>query len=254
MIAHQDFELAEQFVNIDFSFGYNQDGSTKDGKTVGKDLFHLEGIFLDLTDRTLSHPKVPYAHEDRGGKFANLVKEFGLGNRKVIWQPSELFNLDEYIEISIDHPESYQNFMNRNLFDHIDIDKFNIWFPHLVNDYDGMIDGLGGLDLTILGIGSNGHIAFNEPNSPFDSKTRIVDLDEQTIEDNARFFNSIDEVPTKAITMGLDTIMKSKEILLIAQGKKKLDIIQTAMFGDITEEIPASILQNHENLTILYCE
>ena len=117
-----------------------------------------------------------------------------------------------------------------------------------------MIDGLGGLDLTILGIGSNGHIAFNEPNSPFDSKTRIVDLDEQTIEDNARFFNSIDEVPTKAITMGLDTIMKSKEILLIAQGKKKLDIIQTAMFGDITEEIPASILQNHENLTILYCE
>ena len=98
IIAHQDFELAEQFVNLDFSFGYNQDGSTKDGKTVVTDLFHLEGIFLDLTDRTLSHPKVPYAHEDRGGKFANLVKEFGLGNRKVIWQPSELFNLDEYMD------------------------------------------------------------------------------------------------------------------------------------------------------------
>ena len=98
MVAHQDFELAEQFVNIDFSFGYNQDGSTKDGKTVGKDLFHLEGIFLDLTDRTLSHPKVPYAHEDRGGKFANLVKEFGFGNRKVIWQPSDLFDLDKYMD------------------------------------------------------------------------------------------------------------------------------------------------------------
>ena len=98
MIAHQDFELAEQFVNLDFSFGYNQDGSTKDGKTVGTDLFHLEGIFLDLTDRTLSHPKVPYAHEDRGGKFGDLVKEFGFGNRKVIWQPSELFDLDNYMD------------------------------------------------------------------------------------------------------------------------------------------------------------
>ena len=98
IIAHQDFELAEQFVNLDFSFGYNQDGSIKDGKIVGKYLFHMEGIFLDLTDRTLSHPKIPFAHEDRGGKFANLVKEFGFGNRKVIWQPSDLFNLDEYMD------------------------------------------------------------------------------------------------------------------------------------------------------------
>ena len=114
IIAHQDFELAEQFVNIDFSFGYNQDGSTKDGKTVGKDLFHLEGIFLDLTDRTLSHPKVPYAHEDRGGKFGDLVKEFGFGNRKVIWQPSELFNLDEYMG-TIWFPEQLE--MHHKAFD-----------------------------------------------------------------------------------------------------------------------------------------
>jgi len=170
------------------------------------------------------------------------------------WWNVTTFNLDEYIGISVDHHESYQNFMNRNLFDHIDIDRFNIWFPHLVKDYDDMIDGLGGLDLTILGIGTNGHIAFNEPGSPFNSQTRIVDLDKQTIEDNSRFFNSIEEVPTQAVTMGLDTIMKSREILLIAQGKKKLDIIKEAMFGDITEDIPASILQEHENLTILYCE
>ena len=98
MIAHQDFELAEQFVNLDFSFGYNKDGSIKDGETVGKYLFHMEGIFLDLTDRTLSHPRVPYAHEDRGGKFANVVREFGLSNRKVIWQPSDLFDLDAYMD------------------------------------------------------------------------------------------------------------------------------------------------------------
>ena len=98
MVAHQDFELAEQFMNLDFSFGYNKDGSIKDGEIVGKYLFHMEGIFLDLTDRTLSHPRVPYAHEDKGGKFANLVKEFGFGNRKIIWKPSDLFNLDEYMD------------------------------------------------------------------------------------------------------------------------------------------------------------
>jgi len=98
MIAHQDYELAEQFMNMDMSFGLNPDGSIKDGKTVGKQLFQMEGIFLDLTDRTLSHPKVPFAHEDRGGKFANIVKEAGLGNRKVIWRPSELFDLDSYMD------------------------------------------------------------------------------------------------------------------------------------------------------------
>ena len=98
MIAHQDYELAEQFMNSDMSFCLNEDGSMKDGKTVGKHLFQMEGIFLDLTDRTLSHPKVPFAHEDRGGKFANIVKEAGLGNRKVIWRPSDLFDLDEYMD------------------------------------------------------------------------------------------------------------------------------------------------------------
>ena len=98
MIAHQDYELAEQFMNMDMSFGLNPDGSIKDGKTVGKQLFQMEGIFLDLTDRTLSHPKVPFAHEDRGGKFSKIVKEAGLGNRKVIWQPSDLFDLDSYMD------------------------------------------------------------------------------------------------------------------------------------------------------------
>ena len=188
-----------------------------------------------------------------GGTPIGMYKEL-VNDSHLDWWNVTTFNLDEYEGIDPNHPESYENFMNRNLFDHIDIDRFNVWFPSLEKVYDDVIDNVGGLDLTILGIGTNGHIAFNEPGSPFDSKTRIVDLDKQTIEDNSRFFNSIDEVPTQAITMGLDTIMKSKEILLIAQGKKKLDIIQKAMFGDITEDIPASILQQHENLTILYCE
>ena len=98
MIAHQDYELAEQFMNMDMSFSLNPDGCMKDGKSIGKQLFQMEGIFLDLTDRTLSHPKVPFAHEDRGGKFAKIVKEAGLGNRKIIWQPSDLFDLDEYMD------------------------------------------------------------------------------------------------------------------------------------------------------------
>lgn len=188
-----------------------------------------------------------------GGTPIGMYKEL-VNDSHLDWWNVTTFNLDEYEGIDPNHPESYENFMNRNLFDHIEIDRFNVWFPSLEKVYDDVIDNMGGLDLTILGIGTNGHIAFNEPGSPFDSKTRLVDLSQQTIEDNARFFNSIDEVPTQAITMGLDTIMKSKEILLIAQGKKKLDIIQKAMFGDITEDIPASILQNHDNLTILYCE
>ena len=188
-----------------------------------------------------------------GGTPIGMYKEL-VNDSHLDWWNVTTFNLDEYEGIDSNHSESYKNFMNRNLFNHIEIDTFNVWFPDQTKDYDEMIDGLGGLDLTILGIGTNGHIAFNEPGSPFDSKTRVVDLSQQTIEDNARFFNSIDEVPTKAITMGLNTIMKSKEIVLIAQGKKKLDIIQKAMFGDITEDIPASILQQHENLTILYCD
>ena len=98
MIAKQDYELAEQFMNVDFSFVQKKDGNIDDGFTIGGKLFHLEGIFLDLTDRTLSHPKVPFSHEDRGGKFGNVVKEFGLGNRKVIWQPSDLFDLENYLE------------------------------------------------------------------------------------------------------------------------------------------------------------
>lgn len=188
-----------------------------------------------------------------GGTPIGMYKEL-VNDSHLDWWNVTTFNLDEYEGIDPNHPESYENFMNRNLFDHIEIDRFNVWFPSLEKVYDDVIDNMGGLDLTILGIGTNGHIAFNEPGSPFDSKTRLVNLDKQTIEDNSRFFDSVDEVPTQAITMGLDTILKSKEIVLIAQGKKKLEIIQKAMFGDITEDIPASILQKHDNLTILYCE
>ena len=110
------------------------------------------------------------------------------------------------------------------------------------------------IDLCILGIGSNGHIAFNEPGSKFDSRTRVVDLSEQTIEDNSRFFDSVDEVPKQAITMGLGTIMEAKKIVLMANGENKLNILNVAMNGDVTEEVPASILQNHKNVKVYYSD
>lgn len=187
-----------------------------------------------------------------GGTSIGMYKEL----RKLqnfSWENVRTFNLDEYVGIDSNHPESYKNFMNRNLFNHIQIPDSNINFPE-DESYDKKISEYGGLDLTILGVGTNGHLAFNEPGSSFDSTTREVLLKEQTIKDNSRFFNSIEEVPTKAISMGLKTIMNSREIILIAQGSKKYDILQTALTGDITEEIPASILQNHPNVIVLYCE
>jgi glucosamine-6-phosphate deaminase len=111
-----------------------------------------------------------------------------------------------------------------------------------------------GIDLCILGIGTNGHVAFNEPGSSFDSRTRVVDLSEQTREDNSRFFDSINDVPTQAITMGLGTIMESKRIILIANGLKKKSILNQAILGVITEDIPASILQKHKNVEVYYCD
>lgn len=160
------------------------------------------------------------------------------------------FNLDEYKDNN-DVTQSYRYFMNTNLFDHIDIKKENTNFPSEENysRYDKMIEEKGGVDFQILGLGSDGHIAFNEPNTPFDSLTHIAKLDESTIKDNSRFFKSIDDVPTEAITMGLQSIMRSKEIVLIATGKNKAEAVRRMIFtNDIS--CPASILNGHNNVTI----
>ena len=202
--------------------------------------------------RHIQNPKLTILGLPTGSTPIGMYKELSKDTR-INWDKVVTFNLDEYVGLDKYHPQSYRHFMYENLHKFIDVPRERINFPQN-KKYDALIDYYGGLDCTVLGIGNNGHIAFNEPGSSFNSKTRIVDLDKQTIEDNSRLFTSIDEVPTKAITMGLDTIMKSKEILLIAQGKKKLEIIQKAMFGEITENIPASILQKHDNLTILYCD
>jgi glucosamine-6-phosphate deaminase len=170
------------------------------------------------------------------------------------WRLVITFNLDVYL-MNVDHPESYQSYMKKNLFDSINIFPINCHFPFRpTSAFEDKIAGSMGIDLCILGIGTNGHIAFNEPGSSFKSRTRLVDLDEQTIQDNSRFFDSVDDVPKQAITMGLGTIMESKKIVLMANGKHKREILDEAMYGDVTEEIPASILQEHDNVIIFYCD
>jgi len=149
--------------------------------------------------------------------------------------------------------------MQENLFSQINIFEKNIFIPYgLVHNapkhcewYEKQIQEKGGIDFQILGIGGNGHIGFNEPGTSFDSVTHVADLSEKTRQDNAKFFDNIDEVPKQAITMGLKTIMDSKEAMLLVSGAHKAEIIKKALKGPITEEVPASILQEHTDLTVI---
>lgn len=171
-------------------------------------------------------------------------------------------NLDEYVGLDGKNDQSYSYFMNHNFFDHINISINNTFVPNgcavdLAGEgqrYDEHIAELGGIDLQLLGIGLDGHIGFNEPDKYFVKSTHVVDLHESTIKANSRFFASEDEVPKKAITMGMVSIMQAKKILLIANGKAKRDILEKAFYGPITPEIPASILQLHPDITVIYSE
>ena len=187
--------------------------------------------------------------------YANLVQ--ACKNGRVSFKEVKTFNLDEYIGLKGTHNQSYRYFMNDNLFNHIDINKENTHvllgvgdYLAYANNYDNLIKQAGGIDLQILGIGSDGHIAFNEPGTPFDSLTHVAELAESTIVDNSRLFNDISEVPTKAVTMGLRSIMNAKKIVLIATGKNKARAIFNLLKGPKTEEVPCSILQDHPNCTI----
>lgn len=171
-------------------------------------------------------------------------------------------NLDEYVGLDGTNDQSYRYFMNKNLFDRVNIDKNCTFVPNgLAQDpasegaaYDAHIKALGGIDIQLLGIGLDGHIGFNEPDGVFTAATHLVDLHESTIEANSRFFASRDDVPTKAITMGMMSIMQARRVLLIANGKAKKEIMEKAFFGPITPEVPASILQLHPDLTVIYSE
>ncbi len=185
------------------------------------------------------------------GLYQELVRmhqKEGLSFKKV-----RTFNLDEYYGLSPEHPQSYHYFMNLNLFSKIDINVANTHIPDGLTrepdqfclEYEEEIEKCGGIDLQILGIGGDGHVGFNEPASSLGSRTRIKTLNEQTIKDNSRFFKNIDEVPKYAITMGVGTIIDTKEIILMASGKNKSLIIAKAIEGPVTSQITASMLQVH---------
>ncbi len=185
------------------------------------------------------------------GTYQNLIKHHN--NNTLSFNQNKSFNLDEYYPLSRDHDQSYWYFMHTQFFHHIDLQQEHI---HILDgqaenhqeecrSYEQRIKNHGGIDLQLLGIGNNGHIAFNEPGSAFDSRTRLIELDESTIEANSRFFNSKDEVPTQALTMGLGTILESNKIILLASGQKKAQAIKNALMEKPDPKIPASVLQHH---------
>lgn len=191
------------------------------------------------------------------GTYQELVRYHqheGLSFRKV-----RTVNLDEYFGLSPEHEQSYRHFMDFHLFDHLDIPKESTHVPNgLTPDprafgvaYDAMIQEFGGIDLQLLGIGSNGHIAFNEPNQHFVAQTHLVKLTEETIADNARFFPSVQEVPPQAITMGMRSIMAARRILILACGGGKAEAVRGMLEGEIDPMLPASILQLHPDVVLI---
>ena len=182
------------------------------------------------------------------GLYAELARLCKAG--EISFARARSFNLDEYVGLDGSHDQSYRYFMNENLFKHIDIDLANTRVPDGINtaiaaEYDREIEAAGGIDLQLLGIGVDGHIGFNEPGTPWDSVTHVVELTENTREVNSRFFASLDEVPTHAVTMGIKTVMNARSIILMAIGKSKAEIVRAFIQGPVTTEVPASILQLH---------
>ncbi len=194
------------------------------------------------------------------GTYARLVEMYKDGD--IDFSEVTSVNLDEYVGLTGENDQSYRYFMDNNLFKFVNIDPAKTYVPNGCaedlakegKEYDQRIADFGGIDLQLLGIGLDGHIGFNEPDDAFTAETHRVVLDQSTIEANARFFANEDEVPKEAITMGMLSIMQAKKVLLIANGKNKYEIVQKAFYGPITPEVPASILQLHPDVTVIYSE
>lgn len=189
------------------------------------------------------------------GIYSRMVKDHqtnGTDYKKIT-----TFNLDEYEGLEGSHPGSYRYFMNDKLFDHLNIDIQNTHVPSgtgnlesACKQYEKAIENAGGIDIQLLGIGINGHIAFNEPGTSFETETHIATLTEETIKANAKFFGEGQQVPLRAVTMGIRSILKAKKIILVALGKEKAEAIQKMVRGPVTELHPASVLQRHPNVTL----
>lgn len=192
------------------------------------------------------------------GTYQNLIKM--CENKEISFENVRSYNLDEYCGIDKNHSQSYYTFMHENLFNHVNIKEENINIPAsgsdmmtLCNEYNTKLNSVS-IDLQLLGIGGNGHVGFNEPGTSFDQETFVVELAEQTRLDNQRFFNSLDEVPTHAITMGIKNIMNAKSILMLISGAGKQDAVYKLLKGDVTTSFPASVLKNHPNVTVIIDE
>ena len=207
------------------------------------------------------------------GLYKQLIEWYNKGD--LDFSQITSVNLDEYKGLSGDNDQSYRYFMNTNLFDHVNIDKNKTYVPNGLEedsdkacaDYNEIIRSVGGIDIQLLGIGGNGHIGFNEPGEAFEKETHCVDLTESTIKANARFFESMDEVPKQAYTMGIKNIMQARKVLLIvsgegkaeildkvllvATGSAKADALYKSLYGPITPNVPASILQLHQDVTVV---
>ena len=191
------------------------------------------------------------------GTYDELVKKYEAGD--LDFSEVTTVNLDEYKGLPKENEQSYYYFMHEYLFDKVNIDPEKTYLPDGTNlnseeeaaRYEALVQSLGTVDLQLLGLGRNGHIGFNEPDSAFAQTTHCVDLTESTIEANKRFFASADDVPRQAYTMGIGTIMRAKKILLIVNGEAKADIVAKAFFGPVTPEVPASILQLHNDVVIV---
>lgn len=191
------------------------------------------------------------------GTYAQLIDWYRKGD--IDFSQTVSVNLDEYMGLGGDHDQSYRYFMNEQLFNHINIRKEYTNVPDGKADdlegecarYNQVIRQTGGIDLQLLGIGGNGHIGFNEPGDVFEKETHVVTLTSETRQSNARFFQSLDEVPTHAITMGMQNIMSAQRILLLATGEAKAEAVYNSFFGPITPAVPASILQLHREVTVI---
>lgn len=191
------------------------------------------------------------------GTYDQLVEWYSKGD--LDFSSVKSVNLDEYKGLDKTNDQSYYYFMHEHLFDRVNIDPANTNVPDGMEAdtekecerYEKLIESLGGVDIQLLGIGRNGHIGFNEPDSVFAKKTHCVDLAESTIDANKRFFASADDVPRQAYSMGIGTIMKAKKILLLASGEDKADAVAKAFFGPVTPEVPASILQFHSDVVVI---
>lgn len=194
------------------------------------------------------------------GMYGELIKLYQA--HIIDFKDVTTFNLDEYYGIHRHDPQSYYHYMRQNFLDHINIKKEKINIPNGLaedvakhcNEYEENIECSGGIDFQILGVGRNGHIGFNEPCGDFKAKTHLVELQDETIQDNSRFFESIEQVPVKAISMGIKTIMDAKKILFIANGESKAQAVYDSLRGPITPMVPASILQLHRDVTVVVDE